>query len=291
MRLPSEVIPIRERRATFSVRYGKLDVEDGAFVLVDAEGVRLQIPIGGITCLMLEPGVTVTHAAVALAPDSGTLLLWVGEEGGRVYSAGRSDQGRTDRLIRQARASLDEDARTRVVRAMYAYRFQSQPPERRTIEQMRGIEGARVRTLYQTLARQYGLKWERRSYDVRDWNRADPLNKALSVANHCLYGITEAAILTAGYSPAFGFIHRGKPLSFVYDIADLFKFTTVVPVAFATIAKGTGNIGHDVRTACRDVFRKNHVLDNIIPVIEQMLDASGLPLTDAQADDSAPRGA
>ena len=49
-------------------------------------------------------------------------------------------------------------------------------------------------------------------------------------------GLAQAAILTAGYSPAIGFIHTGKALSFVYDIADLYKVELIVPLVFELIA-------------------------------------------------------
>ena len=49
-------------------------------------------------------------------------------------------------------------------------------------------------------------------------------------------------MLAAGYAPAVGFIHTGKPLSFVYDIADIFKFDTVVPVGFQVAAKAPGRL-------------------------------------------------
>jgi CRISPR-associated protein Cas1 len=63
------------------------------------------------------------------------------------------------------------------------------------------------------------------------------VNQCISAATSCLYGITEAAVLAAGYAPAIGFIHSGKPLSFVYDIADIIKFDTVVPKAFDIAAR------------------------------------------------------
>lgn len=58
------------------------------FVVVDKTGVRIHIPIGGVACLMLEPGTRVSHAACALAARVGTLLVWIGEAGVRLYSAG-----------------------------------------------------------------------------------------------------------------------------------------------------------------------------------------------------------
>lgn len=82
----------------------------------------------------------------------------------------------------------------------------------------------------------------------------------MSSATSCLYGVTEAAVLAAGYSPAIGFIHTGKPRSFIYDIADLFKFETVVPVAFQVASKAPSNPERAVRLACRDAFRETRLL-------------------------------
>ena len=202
---------------------------------------------------------------------------WVGEAGVRLYSAGQPGGARADRLLYQARLALDDEARLNVVREMYRRRFGEEPPQRRSVEQLRGIEGSRVRAMYKLLAGQYGVKWEGRNYDPKDWDAADPINRCLSAANHCLYGVVEAAVLAAGYAPAIGFIHSGKPLSFVYDIADLYKFDTVVPAAFAVAAKSSGgNDERTVRQACRDMFRRSKLLERIIPDIEDILAAGGL---------------
>ena len=156
---------------------------------------------------------------------------WVGEAGVRLYSAGQPGGARADRLLHQARLALDRDARLKVVRKMYDMRFGEPAPQRRSVDQLRGIEGARVKRLYQ-VAQQHGVTWKRRKYDPENWQAADLPNRCLSQATACLYGLAEAAILAAGYAPAVGFLHTGKPLSFVYDVADIYKFETVVPIAF-----------------------------------------------------------
>ena len=268
-------IPLKERLSILFLERGRLSVEDGAFVMVDRDHGRTHIPVGGVACLMLEPGTRVTHEAVALAARAGTLLVWTGEAGVRVYSAGQPGGARADRLLYQASLALDPAARLQVVRRMYAMRFQEEPPERRSVDQLRGIEGARVRKLYELMAKQYRVPWKRRKYDPKDWDASDHVNKALSAATACLYGVCEAAVLAAGYAPAVGFIHTGKPLSFVYDVADVFKFETVVPVAFREAAKGPADIEGRVRRGCRDAFRKTHLLREVIPSLEEMLRAGG----------------
>jgi CRISPR-associated protein Cas1 len=280
--VPLRPIAIKDRSAIVFLEYGQVDVIDGAFVLVDERGVRVQIPVGGLACLMLEPGIRITHAAVALASRVGCLLIWSGEGGVRVYASGQPGGARADRLLFQAKAALDDTARLKVVRAMYRMRFGEEPPARRSVDQLRGIEGVRVRRMYKHLARSHGITWEARRYDPGEWDAADIPNRCLSAGTACLYGLCEAAILAAGYAPAIGFLHRGKPLSFVYDIADLFKFETVVPSALAVAAKvkrGTGDgtpVERQVRITCRDAFRRANLLERIIPTIGEILAASDL---------------
>ena len=279
---PPRPIPLKDRSSLVFVERAQLDVADGAFVAVNADGTRTQIPIGGLAGVMLEPGARISHAAIALAARTGTLITWVGEAGVRLYSAGQPGGARADRLLWQASLALDDAARLRVVRKMYALRFGEEAPQRRSIDQLRGIEGVRVRKSYELLAQAHGVRWTRRSYDPKDWEAGDVANRCLSAATACLHGLTEAAVLAAGYAPAIGFLHTGKPLSFVYDIADLWKLDTVVPEAFRIAgqhARGKLDMAPDraVRLACRDVFRKSGLLARIIPRIEEVLEAGDLP--------------
>ena len=203
---PPGPIQLKERVSLVFLEYGNLDVLDGAFVLVDKNGIRTHIPVGSVACIMLEPGTRVSHAAVTLASRVGTLLVWVGEAGVRLYAAGQPGGARSDRLLFQARLALDDELRLKVVRKMYALRFGEEPPAKRSVEQLRGIEGARVREMYKQLALKYGVSWVRRNYDASTWESGDLPNRCLSAATACLYGITEAAVLAAGYAPA-----NGKP--------------------------------------------------------------------------------
>ncbi|MYN14327.1 type I-E CRISPR-associated endonuclease Cas1 [Pusillimonas sp. TS35] len=264
---------MKDRVSMVFVQYGQIDVLDGAFVVIDKNGIRTHIPVGSIACLMLEPGTRVSHAAIHLASVVGTLIVWVGEAGVRLYASGQPGGARSDKLLYQAKLALDDELRLKVVRKMYELRFGEPAPARRSVEQLRGIEGARVRETYKLLAKQHGVDWNGRNYDQKKWDRADIPNRSLSAATACLYGITEAAVLAAGYAPAVGFIHTGKPLSFVYDIADILKFDTVVPIAFRIARKSPAEPERDVRLACRDLFRSEKVLGRLIPLIEEVLSA------------------
>ena len=155
---------------------------------------------------------------------------------------------------------------------MYQMRFEESLDPSTTLRQVRGKEGIRVRETYARLSRETGVEWKGRSYKRDRWTVADPINRALSAANSCLYGVCHAAIVSVGYSPALGFIHTGKMLSFVYDIADLYKTETSMPAAFNAVAEGgNGNLESVVRRTCRDYFHKSKLLGRIVSDIEHVL--------------------
>ena len=120
---------------------------------------------------------------------------------------------------------------------MYRFRFNENIPPIISLESIRGMEGLRVRRAYSEASDKYGVEWKGRNYDQNNWNNGDPINRALSAANACLYGVCHAGIVSAGYSAGLGFVHTGKMLSFVYDIADLYKTETTIPVAFQVTAE------------------------------------------------------
>lgn len=273
--IPLKPIPIKNRMSFVFIEKGKIDVIDGAFVVVDKAGVRTQIPVGSVTCIMLEPGTRLSHSAAKLAAVVGTLLIWVGEAGVRVYASGQPGGSNAAHLLYQAKLALDDNLRLKIVRKMYEYRFDN-APKNRSIDQLRGLEGARVKGMYKLLAKKYNVEWKGRRYNPKDWGSSDTINRCISAATSCLYGVTEAAILAAGYSPAIGFLHSGKPLSFVYDIADLIKFETVVPVAFEVASKQINEPDRLVRVKCREAFREKKTLAILIPLIEEILKAGGL---------------
>ena len=271
--VPLSPIPLKDRTSMIFLQYGQIDVLDGAFVLIDKTGIRTHIPVGSVACIMLEPGTRAPTLAVHLAATVGTLLVWVGEAGVRVYSSGQPGGARADKLLYQAKLALTEDLTLKVVRKTYDYVFVSHRQLAVQWISYGEFEGSRVRQTYALLAKQYGVKWNGRKYDPKDWEKGDVVNRCISAATSCLYGISEAAVLAAGYAPAIGFIHSGKPLSFVYDIADIIKFDSVVPKAFEIAARHPAEPDKEVRLACRDIFRSTKLTGKLIPLIEEVLAA------------------
>ncbi len=254
------------------LEHGRLDKDEQSLAFWAAEGVT-HIPIDQLGFLMLGPGTAVTHAAMRVLADNNCLVTWAGEAGVRLYAHSTGGTHHSRRLLRQAALFSDDESRMQVIRRMYEKRFPDKLPPDVSIESVRGMEGARVRRAYQEMSAATGVPWDARNYDQDSWANSDGANRALSAANSCLYGICHAAILSAGYSPAIGFIHVGKMLSFVYDIADLYKTEITLPIAFNVVKESPSDVERRARIACRDVFYDTGLMQRILPDIAEVLDA------------------
>lgn len=248
----------------------RVERADYAIELFDAGG-RVPVPVAALSVLLLGPGTTITHAAMLALAEGGCSVVWCGEGGVRFYASGLGETRRAHHMEAQARAWASKKKHLEVIRRLYSMRFDEGLPEGLTLEQIRGHEGVRVREAYAALARETGVAWSGRAYRQGDWGAADPVNRALSAANACLYGLCHAAIVATGFSPALGFIHVGKLLSFVYDVADLYKVEVTVPVAFRVASAGTSKIETRARRACREAFVKARLLERIVPDMQRAL--------------------
>lgn len=267
---------VRDSLTYLYAEHCRIDQEGKAIALHDAQG-KTPVPCASLSVLILGPGATITHAAIHTLADSGCLVLWAGESGVRFYSQGMGETRSARNLLRQAKLWANPTTRLEVVMRMYHARFDEALPDGLTIQQIRGKEGIRVREAYARASRETGVPWTGRSYQRQQWSVADPVNRALSAANSCLYGICHAGIVSAGYSPAIGFVHTGKMLSFVYDVADLYKTDLAIPVAFQAAADGPQDIEQRVRRACRDVFYSQRLLARIVPDLHRLLE---IPMLD-----------
>jgi CRISP-associated protein Cas1 len=274
---------VRDSWSYLYVDHCKIDQEDKAIALHDVNG-KTPVPCASLALLMLGPGTTVTHAAIRALSENGCLVMWTGEEGVRLYAQGMGETRSARNLLKQARLQTDPTRRLEVVVRMYQMRFDEPLAKDLTLRQIRGKEGLRVRDAYARMSRATGVEWSGRSYHSADWRAADPINRALSCANSCLYGVCHAAIISAGYSPALGFIHTGKMLSFVYDVADLYKVEMTLPVAFQAVTASTEDLEGRVRRACRDIFHERRLLQRILPDIDEALGVSAPGSEDQSVD-------
>jgi len=245
--------------------------QDERAIAVFKKDHKFFVPCAAIATLLLGPGTSISHAAIKTLADNACDVHWVGEDLLRFYASGRGASGNAKRLIHQATLWADSVQRLAVVRRMYTFRFDEPLSEDYTLQQIRGLEGVRMRMAYQRWSERTGVEWKGRNYKPEDWDQADPINQALSIANTCLYAVCQAALHSVGYSPALGFVHTGKPLSFVYDIADLYKVKTVIPAAFEAVSETYFDLDTMVRRKCRERFSDYRLMHRLIQDVDQIL--------------------
>lgn len=231
---------------------------------------RVYLPVAALACVLMGPGTSITQPAMATLARHNTTVLWTGAGGVRMYSASQSSALTTAWLEKQARAWADDTTRLAVAQRMFSLRFGDTVEPAVNLAQLRGLEGARMKTLYRSLADRNGIRGFKRNYDPHNWEDQSPVNQALSAANTALYGICHAAILGLGCTPALGFVHSGKQHAFVYDIADLYKARHTIPLAFAL--HRSPNPERDARRRLREDFRAFRLLPQIINDLQWLLE-------------------
>ena len=264
---------IRDRMTFLYMEHCQISRQDSAITVIDEEGTVL-IPAAAVSVLLLGPGTTITHRAMELIGDAGVCIIWVGERGVRYYARGRPLTHRAGLLMRQAALVSNQKQHLEVVRKMYQLRFPGEDISHLTLPQLRGREGARVRSAYRRAAEEWGIDWNGRMYDPENFAEGDAVNQALSAGHACLYGLAHAVIVALGCSAGLGFVHIGHGNSFVYDIADLYKAETTIPIAFETAAQQPDDLPAMVRRRLRDTFLQQHILERMVRDIKWLLSGS-----------------
>lgn len=282
-----ELPTIGDRITFIYLEHCVINREDSAIKVTDLDGDVL-IPAAAVTTLMLGPGCKITHRAMELIGDSGVGTIWVGEHGVRYYAHGRALNSHTRLLVKQAELVSNTRKHLSVVRKMYQMRFPDEDVSGLTLQQLRGREGSRVRSIYRSFSKKYGVPWSGREYDIEDFSSGTPANQALSAGNVCLYGLAHSVICALGCSAGLGFVHVGHECSFAYDIADLYKAEITIPIAFEMAAivrdeyddKVPTDFSGMVRRRIRDEIVKMHLLQRMVKDIKYLLSEDEEVLTE-----------
>ncbi|MFI1401016.1 type I-E CRISPR-associated endonuclease Cas1e [Streptomyces sp. NPDC020681] len=256
-----------------------------AITAEDADGTT-HIPSATIGTLLLGPGTRITHQAMSVLGETGAAVAWVGENGVRYYAGGRALTRSSALVEAQALRWANVRARIGVARAMYRLRFPDKDPARFTRHELLGREGQRVKDCYRTQANRVGILWRGRKFTPGDFSSGKPVNKAITAAAQCMYGIAHAVVASLGCSPALGFIHSGHELSFVLDIADLYKTEIGIPLAFDIATEDDQDVGPRTRRALRDRINQASLLNRCVDDIKRLLLPDGTP---AGSDPTTPQ--
>lgn len=269
--VPVTALPRVEDRMSFLyLEHCVVHREDGALTARNDQGT-VRVPAASLVAVFLGPGTSVSHQAICLLGECGTTAVWVGERGVRYYAHGCSLATSTRLLVEQAARVSSPQKRLGVAREMYCMRFHGEDVDGLTMQQLRGREGARVREVYRENSRRTGVPWTRRDYRPDSFEDSDPINQALSAAHAALYGIVHGVIVALGCSPGLGFVHTGHERSFVYDVADLYKADTTIPIAFDVVAEGMADLAGTTRRRVRDRVFDLRVIERSVKDIHQLL--------------------
>jgi CRISPR-associated protein Cas1 len=275
IKITRENLPqVKDKYPFLYLERGRLEIDDSSVKWIDCDKNVVRLPIATINCLLLGPGTTVTHEAVKVIAQSNCSLCWVGEDTLIFYAAGQSPSANTRNLRMQMRLSADAKKSVEVARRMFKQRFPDADLTGKTLKEMMGMEGHRVRSLYEQKAQEYQVGWKGRSFAPGKFQMGDLTNQILTSCNAALYGILSSAIYSMGYSPHIGFIHSGSPLPFVYDMADLYKEKVSIDLAFSLTKEMAGQYNRQkVSTAFRERVIKENILVRIGADIDQVLEA------------------
>ncbi|MCH9276914.1 type I-E CRISPR-associated endonuclease Cas1e [Bifidobacterium amazonense] len=267
-----ELVRAEDRLSFAYFEHCVINRADNAITVIDETGTH-HVPAATLSVLMLGPGTSVTHQAMTVIGENGATVIWVGERGVRMYAFGKPLTHSSALLQRQAKLVSNTRTRLAVARTMYQMRFPGEDVGQLTMQQLRGREGARVRRVYRECSARTGVDWDKRTYDHADFEAGNDINKALSAAHTCLYGLTHAVIVALGCSPGLGFVHVGHERSFVYDIADLYKAELSIPVAFETVALQPDDIGAATRRRMRDAVYDLSIMKRMVRDVRNLLGA------------------
>jgi len=277
-RPPIEALaPAKDRWTPIYLEHGRLEVDDSSVKWISASGLLCRLPVATISTVLLGPGTTVTHAAIKACADSNTPVCWIGEDGLRFYAVGLTPNHANDMPRLHATIWADPKRRAEVARRMFKLRFPDVEVDRRSVKELRGMEGLRVRTLYAQMGAAHGVTWKGRNYNPSNWDMADGINRALSSANASLYALCAAVVCSLGYLPSLGFVHDAGTLPFIYDVADLYKHLTSIPAAFMAIRQKSDDHGDLARKLLKQRVEEERLLQRIPKDLASLLAGTGQP--------------
>lgn len=267
-----ELPSVKDRLTFLYVERCKLTCKNSSLALFSAEQKgTVYIPVSRFLVLFLGRGVDITSDAILLLGDAGVTVCWVGEQGVRFYACGKPLTESSAYLEAQVKHWTDTRLRLQVARSMFGYRFPEEDVSKLYLRELRLKEASRVKALYKVQSELYGISF-RRDYDVNNFEGSDSVNQALSASNVCLYGLCHAVIVALGMSPSLGFVHHGHVLSFVYDVADLYKHEITIPLSFRLGSQNVPDIGNVIRRECRDIFYNTKLIKRIVSDLRKLFD-------------------
>jgi len=270
IKITRDTIPqVKDKYPFIYLERGRLEIDDSSVQWIDSDGNIVHLPIATLNCLLLGPGTSVTHEAIKVMSASNCSICWVGEDSLLFYAHGQTPTADSTNYRKQMQLSHDKKKSLEIARNLFARRFPNAILEGKSLREMMGMEGYRIRQLYENKAEFYNVGWKGRSFEPGKFELSDITNQIMSSANAALYGVLCSAINSMGYTPHMGFIHSGSPMPLVYDLADLYKEYHCIDLAFSLTLEMAGCYNKHIVISN---FRKRIIDENLLSKIAKDID-------------------
>ncbi|MNU42823.1 CRISPR-associated endonuclease Cas1 [compost metagenome] len=275
-------VPHKSRHGLLWLERGTIMIESGCLLFktsgfADIPAGEYGIPHQGLSTLLMGPGTTISHDAMRILNVHGTSIMAVGSGGVRLYSAPPLLPDDSTLARHHAMLWSDLDKRIFVARKMFAIRFGEVLPHR-SMDVLRGIEGGRIKKVYEIQAAKYRVPWNGRRFDRADPGSSDLVNQAINHAATAMYAFSAIAVYSVGAIPQLGFIHEASGDAFCLDIADLYRATITIPIAFECTRFIMDNpdipIERHVRKAINKTAGKSGLVDAMIDNIKELFNGN-----------------
>lgn len=273
IKITRENLPqVKDKYPFLYLERGRLEIDDSSVKWIDCDKNVVRLPIATINTVLLGPGTSITHEAVKVMAAANCSVCWVGEDSLLFYAVGQSPTSNSRNMRIQMKLAADPKKSVEVAHRLFKRRFPEAELSGKSLKEMMGMEGYRVRQLYEKKAKEYNVGWKGRLYQPGKFEMSDITNQILTSTNAALYAILSSAIYSMGYSPHIGFIHSGSPLPFVYDLADLYKEYLCIDLAFALTLEMAGKYNKlKVITAFKERVLETDLLVKVVFDIQNIL--------------------
>lgn len=264
-----EQVRLEDRVSFAYIEYAEVVQSRTGVVALGKDGgdfakLSIQVPVASLAVLMLGPGTSITQAAMTSCVRAGASVLFSGGGGLSAYALATPLTSSARWAIAQANLASNATAQRAAAMILYKKQFGLETMPGGSIRTMRGFEGRLMRDLYRDLARKHKVGRFRREVGA-----TDDVNIGLNIANSILYGCAASACAAIGVNPALGVIHRGDVRSLLFDLADLFKPTLIIPAVFE--CAGAEDLPRAVRTRTRKELHEHRVLKQMIETLMEIL--------------------
>lgn len=306
---PKEILHSKRGNLEY-LEHCRVLVKHGRVVFLKAEPEQRvsqfwNIPLANTTVLLLGIGTSVTQSAVRMLCEAGVMLGFCGN-GGTPFFAGaevewfspQSEYRPTEYVQAWMRFWFDDGKRLAAAKYLQRMRLDYlvkcwsrdehlrassiyvddkpvaaalETAERdiglaNTTEQLLSAEARLTKSLYKYVVRVSNLKGF-----VRDPQATDPANRFLTQGNYLAYGQAATCLWCLGIPHGFAVLHgKTRRGALVFDIADVVKDATVLPLAFASAAQGLD--ARDFRESMIASFTEHQTLEQMFVAVKGIID-------------------